>query len=150
MNVNLVLTGVVALCVVEALVISWLLWQRAKSKRVVEGTDDTVAKEALPSLGGRLLEAQEQERSRIARELHDDISQRLALLSIELQQMDFDSPADMRIRSEELFQHIADISRRCPGPVASAALVQARVPGDRGRDEGILRRICRAAAGRDD
>ena len=32
----------------------------------------------------RLIEAQEQERTRIARELHDDIGQRLALLAIEL------------------------------------------------------------------
>jgi signal transduction histidine kinase len=36
-------------------------------------------------LSGRLISAQEQERSRIARELHDDICQRLALLSIEIQ-----------------------------------------------------------------
>ena len=35
----------------------------------------------------RLLEAQEAERARIARDLHDDIGQRLALLSIELQQL---------------------------------------------------------------
>ena len=38
-------------------------------------------------LSGRLISAQEQERSRIARELHDDICQRLALLSIEIQRV---------------------------------------------------------------
>jgi signal transduction histidine kinase len=35
-------------------------------------------------VSGRLIEAQEQERSRIARELHDDIGQRLALLTLNL------------------------------------------------------------------
>jgi two-component system sensor histidine kinase UhpB len=35
-------------------------------------------------LAGRLLEAQEQERSRIARDLHDDVNQRLASVSIAL------------------------------------------------------------------
>jgi len=37
-------------------------------------------------LSGRLLLAQEQERRRIARELHDDICQRLALLTVEVEQ----------------------------------------------------------------
>lgn len=35
----------------------------------------------------RLIEAQEEERSRIARELHDDIAQRLALLAVGLEQL---------------------------------------------------------------
>jgi PAS domain S-box-containing protein len=35
-------------------------------------------------LGGRLINAQEQERARLARELHDDFSQRLALLCLEM------------------------------------------------------------------
>jgi PAS domain S-box-containing protein len=40
--------------------------------------------EALSDVARKLVEAQEKERARIARELHDDISQRLALLSIEV------------------------------------------------------------------
>ena len=39
--------------------------------------------ERIRDLGARLLQAQDTERSRIARELHDDISQQVALLSIE-------------------------------------------------------------------
>jgi signal transduction histidine kinase len=39
-----------------------------------------------------LIEAQEKERYRIARELHDDIGQRLAILSIELEQLRQNSP----------------------------------------------------------
>ncbi len=42
------------------------------------------AEQALSSISGRLIEAQEHERTRIARELHDDIGQRLSLVAIEL------------------------------------------------------------------
>ena len=45
------------------------------------------SEEALRDLGGRLIAAQEEERRRVARELHDDFSQRLAVLSIELEQL---------------------------------------------------------------
>ena len=44
------------------------------------------AEEALSGMSRKLMEAQEQERDRIARELHDDVAQRLALLAIELEQ----------------------------------------------------------------
>jgi PAS domain S-box-containing protein len=47
-------------------------------------TDQKLAQQALEKVSGQLIEAQEKERSRIARELHDDICQRLALLSMEL------------------------------------------------------------------
>ena len=40
--------------------------------------------EELQSLAGRLITVQEEERKRIARELHDDLSQRLALLCVDL------------------------------------------------------------------
>lgn len=55
-------------------------------------TERKLAEEALASLSRRLIQAQEQERIRIARELHDDIGQRLAILTIELEQLLQDSP----------------------------------------------------------
>jgi signal transduction histidine kinase len=47
-------------------------------------TERRNAEQALSTLGRRLIEAQEAERVRVARELHDDVGQRLALLSIAL------------------------------------------------------------------
>src|SRR5271163_624768 len=52
----------------------------------VDVTDRKLAEEALSGVNSKLIEAQEHERARIARELHDDISQRLAMLTIELEQ----------------------------------------------------------------
>jgi PAS domain S-box-containing protein len=55
-------------------------------------TERRRAEQALSVLGRRLIESQEAERFRVARELHDDVGQRLALLSIAL---------DRLIQSEE-------------------------------------------------
>jgi signal transduction histidine kinase len=56
--------------------------------RVRERTADlTRANEALEDLAGRLIHAQEQERSRIGRELHDHISQTLGILTIKIDQL---------------------------------------------------------------
>src|SRR6185436_1993891 len=44
----------------------------------------TRADEALRVLTGRLIEAQEMERRRLARELHDGLNQQLAMLAVEL------------------------------------------------------------------
>ena len=49
------------------------------------------AEEALLGMSRKLIEAQERERTRIGRELHDDIGQRLALEAVELQQL-YDDP----------------------------------------------------------
>ncbi len=51
------------------------------------------AEEAAQSLSGRLIHAQEAERMRLARELHDDLNQNLALLSIELDLLCQEPPA---------------------------------------------------------
>ena len=53
----------------------------------VDITERKTSEESLHTLSGRLIHAQEQERARIARELHDDFSQRLALLGIGLGQL---------------------------------------------------------------
>jgi signal transduction histidine kinase len=53
----------------------------------VDITERKSSEESLQNLSGRLIRAQEEERARIARELHDDFSQRLALLSIGLEQL---------------------------------------------------------------
>jgi PAS domain S-box-containing protein len=53
----------------------------------VDITERKSSEESLHTLSGRLIHAQEQERARIARELHDDFSQRLALLGISLGQL---------------------------------------------------------------
>jgi PAS domain S-box-containing protein len=50
------------------------------------------AEQALLGMSRRLIEAHEQERTRIGRELHDDVVQRLALLSIELEGVEQDVP----------------------------------------------------------
>ena len=50
-------------------------------------TQRKLAEEALSSVNGRLIEAQESERARIARDLHDDIGQRLAVLAMALEQV---------------------------------------------------------------
>jgi len=51
-------------------------------------TDRKLAVDALAGLGRKLIEAHEEERTWIARELHDDIVQRVALVSVELEQCD--------------------------------------------------------------
>src|SRR5438876_2575475 len=52
-----------------------------------------LAEEALSEANRRLIEAHEEERARIARELHDDINQRVALLALHLDRMRQDLPA---------------------------------------------------------
>jgi PAS domain S-box-containing protein len=48
-------------------------------------TDRKLAEDTLASVGRRLIEAHEEERTWIARELHDDIVQRVALVAVELE-----------------------------------------------------------------
>ena len=63
------------------------------------------AEEALLGMSRRLIEAHEQERTRIGRDLHDDVVQRLALLAIELgavQQDVPDSASELRTRIGKL------------------------------------------------
>ena len=74
---------------------------------------DTELAEAQRSVSRRLIEAQEQERTRIARDLHDDFGQRLALLTIELELLQQNSPdlrAEVRSRIGELGKQTSKIA----------------------------------------
>jgi len=68
--------------------------------------------ESLSEIPRKLVEAQEQERARIGRELHDDIGQRLALLSVQMQQLQ-DDPlilSDARSRMGELQKQTSELA----------------------------------------
>jgi signal transduction histidine kinase len=76
-------------------------------------TDRKLAEEALASLSHKLIEAQEVERTRIARELHDDFSQRLAILAINLEQLKRDYsglPVDVGRRLGELGKMTSELT----------------------------------------
>jgi PAS domain S-box-containing protein len=66
-------------------------------------TERKLAEEALSSLSRKLIEAHEEERTWIARELHDDINQRIAVVAINLESFKEDRPssADRASRSIE-------------------------------------------------
>ena len=55
-------------------------------------TDRKLAEEALSCMNRRVIEAEERERDRIARDLHENIGQRLALLAIAIEQLKTDFP----------------------------------------------------------
>jgi PAS domain S-box-containing protein len=70
----------------------------------VDVTDQKMAREALEKVSGQLIEAQEKERSHLARELHDDICQRLALLSTRIEKVKQDWPSGETPVGEQLKQ----------------------------------------------
>jgi signal transduction histidine kinase len=113
--------------IVETVLLAALLIQRAMRRRAERGrkrAEDALqtADEALRGshahardLAGRLIAAQEAERKRIALDLHDDLSQKLALLSIDIDQLDRSSRANA---AYDLSSRLHDISARA-GEIAS-------------------------------
>lgn len=76
-------------------------------------TDRKMSEESLEELSGRLITAQEEERARIARELHDDFSQRMALQGICLRQLWKklpDSEIEARAKVQELLKGTQELS----------------------------------------
>jgi len=78
----------------------------------IDITERKLAEAALANVSRKLIEAQEQERTRIGRELHDDIVQRLALAAVELQQLHQNSVIlpDVRSRMGKLHKQISEIA----------------------------------------
>jgi PAS domain S-box-containing protein len=75
-------------------------------------TERKQAEEVLRGMSRKLIDAQEQERARIARELHDDINQRLALMSVQMAQMQHTPEAKSEVSEKinVLQGELADIS----------------------------------------
>jgi len=75
------------------------------------GIDITVrreAEQALADVSRKLVQVQEEERTRIARDLHDDINQRLALLAVDIEQLNQNLPES----SPELIDRLTQIRER--------------------------------------
>jgi PAS domain S-box-containing protein len=97
---------------------------RQASRLVVAIVEDITEKRAaqeklqqsetsLQKLAGHLIQAQEEEGRRIARELHDDINQQLGLLQIDLERLEQhlpDSADQTRKKLHEQCEHVSEIS----------------------------------------
>ena len=85
---------------------------------MIDITERKQTEAALRDLSGRLITAQEEERKRIARELHDDLNQRMALLSIELEQL-----------GQQIPQKQGNLLRRVRGLRAKAQEISTEIHG---------------------
>jgi PAS domain S-box-containing protein len=75
-------------------------------------TERKLAEAEAQNLSGKLIHAQEDERMRLARELHDDLSQSLALLAVELDLLGQKPPASNVVseRMQELSAQVRNLS----------------------------------------
>src|SRR5262249_10335948 len=113
---------VVETALLGALLVEWTMRRRAERERrrveeALRTTDEALRDSSAHArdLAGRLILAQEAERKRIALDLHDDLSQKLALLSIDIEQLDRSSRAST---PPDLASRLHDISARA-GEIAS-------------------------------
>ena len=132
----LILSGV-GIVLFQATLITALLIQRVRRRRA--------EKEAV-DLSGRLLTAHEDERRRLARELHDDLTQRLARLAIDAGRMENVStaPEGLRPLREDLVRLSEDVHalsyRLHPSVLDDLGLVEAlKAECDRVAGHGELR-----------
>jgi PAS domain S-box-containing protein len=76
-------------------------------------TKRKLAEESLATFSRRLIEMQEQERTRVARELHDHIGQTIALLAVQIEQLKIDvlgSPVEVVNQIDELLTQTSQIA----------------------------------------
>jgi signal transduction histidine kinase len=110
--------------VAQTVLIAGLLVQRTRRRQAEEHLRVSQAElrgsyDRIRDLGGRLLHAQETERARIARELHDDIGQQVALLAIDLEMLSATLPGDADglafdalTRAQGIARGVHDLSHR--------------------------------------
>jgi len=97
-------------------------------------TEHKEAEEALSSVNRRLIEAQEEERSWIARELHDDVNQRLALLAISLDRLEQSLPGG----STEVRQDVGKASLEVRGLASDLQALSHRLHSSKLEYMGLI------------
>jgi signal transduction histidine kinase len=106
---KLTILGGITLILVEAALIAGLILQLRRRRRAEALAQES--ERAARELSGRLIHTQEEERSRIARDLHDDFSQRLALLSVEIDLLGPKATAaDYAAKLQQLGEHARDLA----------------------------------------
>jgi signal transduction histidine kinase len=111
---NYVVAAGVVLLLQSALIGGLLLQaqRRRRAERELRRSQQelTQSYERVRDIGGRLLTAQESERARIARELHDDIGQQVAVLGVELREEGHGDKAIGRLT--QIARSVHDLSHR--------------------------------------
>jgi signal transduction histidine kinase len=79
------IVGAASLLTLQTALILGLVAAQARRRRAESSLRETHLQ--IRDLAGRLITAQEQERARLARELHDDVGQQMSLLAIELDRL---------------------------------------------------------------
>ncbi|HWC05479.1 MAG TPA: histidine kinase, partial [Methylomirabilota bacterium] len=103
--------ALVSALLVQSGLIGGLLVHRAQRRRAQARLAESV--EQIQTLAGRLITAQEEERRRIARELHDGVNQKLSALSIALATLGRSAPS----RAADLTGALARLQERAAGLV---------------------------------
>jgi signal transduction histidine kinase len=87
--------------------------QRQVNQADAEATQHKAATAALSTLSGKLMEAQEQERARIARELHDDLAQQAVALAVQLHNLLDTLPGgtNEQVRVKQICDQATELSR---------------------------------------
>ena len=135
---RLYVVGAVTALVAQAVLIAGLVIQRTRRRKAEQEVRRGQAAlhasyDRIRDLGSRLLNAQEEERSRIARELHDDISQQLTVLMIDLKLLSRTArghaetaAAAVLRRAEDISDSVRDLSHRLhPARLRVLGLVDA-------------------------
>jgi signal transduction histidine kinase len=99
----------------QTLLIGGLLAQRNRRRRAEAAIWKSEAAlrtsyEQIRQLAGRLIGAQEIERARMARELHDDLSQKVALLAMDIHQISFGATAETLQQLDAIADRTAEIA----------------------------------------
>src|SRR5262249_14766917 len=76
----------------------------------VDITEQKLAEETRAKMSRRLIEVQDEERRSVARELHDDIIQRISLLAFNLKSLEQNLPLSRAVLQERLAQEYTQVS----------------------------------------